>query len=317
MRYKNSIKIVFSNFNIVWKSMLYFLLVAIGIGAILYFAIAPIYELLREAGFVLEVLEVYTNFLTSLNLSNLLLAAKDLGEGLITILTTNISTIWFNFVVIAVDIGFFIAIFNNLSIVPMCNSLNYYMGSINNYGFYSSFQDTVGKSLKITLIQYFVSLPIDILIGFVFVVSLKLFNASWWLISFLAPFLIMFILIVMLALKCTLFVSWIPTMVTMNYSVWRSLGVAIKTSFKHFGRVFGTSVGVVLTIIVLNLFLGLFTFGVGFLVSIPTSFLLYSAYGMVITFEGLGMRYYVDVYNVVAPLKKEKTDRFEDMRYIV
>lgn len=317
MKYKNSIKIALSNFNIVWKSMLYFLLVTLGLGAALYLTIMPVYNLLRSSGFTMEVVDVYTKFLTSLNLTNLLLSIKELGIELVAILTANISSIWFSFVLVALIFGFFTAILHNLSILPMCNSLNYYMGSINSYGFFSSFQDTFGKSLKITLIQYLVSLPVDILIGAIFIFSFRLFNASWWVISFLAPFLIMLILILLLSLKCSLFICWIPTMVTMNYSVWRSLGLSLKTSFKHYGRTLAISVGFVLTLIPLNLFLGLFTFGVGLLVSIPTSFLLYSAFGMVTTFEGLGMRYYVDVYNVVTPFKKEKSDKIEDMRFLV
>ncbi|MBE5738289.1 MAG: hypothetical protein E7354_00940 [Clostridiales bacterium] len=317
MRYKNSVKIVFSNFNIAWKSMLYFFLVIVATLGLLYLAISPIYALLASTGFIGEVLEVYANFLSSLNFTELLLSAKTLGVELIDIFTANMSTIWFNFTAIALILGFFVAIVSNLTIVPMCNSLNYYMGSINNYGFYSSFSDTFGKSLKISLIQYFVALPIDAIIIAIFVTSLRLFNIGWWAMSLIAPFVIMITLVILLSLKCTLFASWIPTMVTMNYSVWRSLGVAIKTSFRYFWKVFGTSVGVVLTIFVLNVFLGLFTLGAGFLLSIPTSFLLYSAFGMVVTFEGLGMRYYVDVYNVVTPMKKEKTDRFEDMRYII
>lgn len=317
MKYKNSIKIALSNFNIVWKSMFYFLLIAVVLGAVLYLTMMPVYNLLREAGFIADVLEVYAGFLTSLNLTNLLLSVKELGIELVAILTANISTIWFNFVIVALVICFFTAILHNLSILPMCNSLNYYMGSINNYGFFSSFQDTFGKSLKITLIQYLVALPINLLIASVFIFSFRLFNASWWVISFLAPFLIMFILILMLSLKSTLFISWIPTMVTMNYSVWRSLGVALKTSFKRYWKTLSICVGLVLTLIPLNLFLGLFTFGVGLLVSIPTSFLLYCTIGMVTTFEGLGMRYYVDVYNVVTPFKKEKSDKLDDMRFLV
>lgn len=317
MRYKNSIKIVFSNFNIVWKSMVYFLQFFVIMAGLLYLAINPIFSLLQKSGFVASFLDVYAEFLTSLNLSELLVSLKDLGVQLVNIFTTNMSSIWFNFVCIALILSFFMVIGTNLVVYPMSNSLNYYMGSINNYGFYSSFSDTFGKSLKVTLIKYFVSLPIDIINAVILYFSLKLFNSSIWIISFLAPFITILVLILLLSLKHSLFACWIPTMVTMNYNVWKSLGVGIKTSFRYFWKVYGTAVGVVLTIIVLNVFLGVFTLGVGFMISIPISFLLISAFGMVVTFEGVGNRYYVDVYNVVTPQKKEKTDKFEDMKYIV
>lgn len=317
MRYKNSIKIVFSNFNIVWKSMLYFLTVLLCVSGLMYFAVNPIFELLKSSGFVDNVVGSYTEFLTSLNFSEFMLSIKDLSVDLIGLFSDNISTIWINFLSIALILGFLLVVFNHLAIYPMSNSLNYYMNSINSYSFYSSFSDTFGKSLKVTIVKYLVSLPIDFIIAVVLYFSLGLFNTNIWIVSFFAPFVIMLIFVLLFAIKSTLFACWVPTMVTLNYGVLKSLGVGIKTSFRYFWKVFGTAVGMILTIIVLNVFLGLFTFGVGFLISIPASFLLYSAFGMVVTFEGLGMRYYVDVYNVITPPKKEKTDKFEDMRYIV
>lgn len=317
MRYKNSIKIVFSNFNIVWKSMLYFLGVVLLSSGLMYFAVNPIFELLKTSGFVDDVVGSYTNFLSSLNFSEFMVSITDLSVDLIGIFKDNISTIWINFTAIAFILGFLLVVLNHLAIYPMSNSLNYYMSSINNYSFYSSMSDTFGKSLKATLVKYLVSIPINAIIIVIMAFSLRLFNTNIWIISLLAPFLIMSLFVVLMALKSTLFACWIPTMITLNYSVLKSLGVGIKASFRHFWKVFGTAVGMILTIIVLNVFLGLFTFGAGFLISIPTSFLLYSAFGMVVTFEGLGMRYYVDVYNVITPPKKEKTDKFEDMKYIV
>lgn len=317
MRYKNSIKIVFSNFNIVWKSMLYFLGVAVFASLLLYFSVSPIFELLKTSGFVTNVVETYTEFLTSLNFSEFMLAIKDLGADIIRIFSENMSTIWINFTLIALILGFVVVVFNHLAIYPMSNSLNYYMSSINSYSFYGSLSDTFGKSLEVTLVKYLVSLPIDFIIAIIVCFSLGLFNTKIWIVSFFAPFLIMLIVVVLFAIKSTLFACWVPTMVTLNYGVLKSLGVGIKTSFRYFWKVFGTAVGMTLTVIVLNVFLGLFTFGAGFLISIPASFLLYSAFGMVVTFEGLGMRYYVDVYNVITPPKKEKSDKFEDMRYIV
>ena len=55
----------------------------------------------------------------------------------------------------------------------------------------------------------------------------------------------------------------------------------------------------------------------GLLISIPASFLLYSTFGMVVTYESQGMRYYVDVYNVITPQKRELTDKLSNMKYIV
>ena len=52
-------------------------------------------------------------------------------------------------------------------------------------------------------------------------------------------------------------------------------------------------------------------------VSIPISYMLYNVLGMVCLYEGQGMRYYVDVYNVITPQKRELTDKLNKMKYIV
>jgi len=45
--------------------------------------------------------------------------------------------------------------------------------------------------------------------------------------------------------------------------------------------------------------------------------MLYCSFGMIVAFEGQGMRYYVDIYNVITPKKKETSDKLVEMKYIV
>ena len=316
MLFKNSIKILFSNFKNVWKSLLYFLGVFVFTILFMYLAIKPIYNLLVDTGFIQGVLDVYANFLKSLNLEDLLLSIKELGGEFLDILNENIGIIWINFVAIFLTMFLFNIFMSNLAIMANCNCLNYYMGSMSEQGFYMSFKETFGRNLKITLAHYFVSLPMKFLTIGLFVFSLKLFSVTWlW--SMGAVFLIICILVLTLSFNLSIFVAWIPTMTILNFGVWKSFKMSLKMVFKKFGRIFGCAVGLVLTLITVNMFLGLFTFGVGLLVSVPASYMLYSAFGMIIGFEGQGMRYYVDIYNVITPRKKESSDKLAEMKYIV
>jgi len=99
--------------------------------------------------------------------------------------------------------------------------------------------------------------------------------------------------------------------------VWKSFRVALKNVFKRFGKVYSNAVGMVLTVIIINMSFGLFTFMAGLIISVPISFLLYNSLGMVFAYEVQGMRYYVDIYNVVTPNKKEISDKLKDMKFIV
>lgn len=315
MLYKNSIKILFSNFHIVWKSILYFLIVFLVSIGLLYLCINPIFLTLKESGIISEAVGIYTEFMTSLNLSEMGVAINELFESLFEVLINNISNLWISFAGIFLIIFVFSVILNNLSIMANCNSLHYYMGSMNKSGFYSSFYDTVGKSIKVQLAYFIVSLPIKIINLTLIILTFRLFKVSiLW--SILAVFITIVLYIILVAFKVTIFSGWIPTMVIMNYGVLKSLRVSIRNAFRKFPRIFGNAVGMVLTLFCAY-GLVFFTFFVGLIIVIPATYLFYSCFGMVLTYESQGMRYYVDIYNVITPKKKEISDKLTDMKYIV
>ena len=190
------------------------------------------------------------------------------------------------------------------------------MGSMNKHGFYTSFGENFWKSLKVQIVYFFVSLPVVIMNITLLILGIKIFSLSWVL-SLLSGFLIFLELVLLLAFKYSLFAGWIPTMVVMNYGVLKSLKVSIKNAFRIFSRVFSSSIGIVLTIIIINIVFGLFTFMAGLLISVPASYLLFSIFGMVVTYESQGMRYYVDVCNVVTPKKRERSDKLNNMKYVL
>ena len=151
MNYKNSVKILFSNFEHVWKVMLYIMLLSILSIFLLYLTLSPLYKMLEDSGVVGEMAKVYTDFLSSLNVTD---AASSIGlivdNGLET-LSESISNIWPTFIGVALIVGFLDFNLRNLVSMPICNSINYYMGSMNKRGLYASFLDTFGKNLKFQL----------------------------------------------------------------------------------------------------------------------------------------------------------------------
>lgn len=315
MLFKNSLKILFSNFNIVWKSILYFILVFSGCTFLIYLCVNPVYKLLVSNGLIDEVVNIYTNFITSLNFAELGISLGELIEKFVDVIVSNISKIWINFTGIAIITLFLSVFLNNLVIMASCNSLHYYMGSMNRLGFYSSFFDILKKNLKVQLVYFIISLPVKVINFALLLLTLKLFDLSLiW--AILGVFIFVILYVILLAFKFTLFSGWIPTMVIMNYGVFKALKVSVKNTFKQFPRIFGNAVGMVLTMLCVNV-LGVFTFFVGLIVIIPASYLFYSAFGMVSTYESQGMRYYVDIYNVITPKKKEISDKLSEMKYIV
>ena len=164
--------------------------------------------------------------------------------------------------------------------MAVSQSLHFYIGSLTRQGFWSSYSENFAKNLRSQFAYFFVTLPLNALYLFLFILSLKLFGIHW-LLNILAVFIIVLGFVVLLAFKWVMFSTWIPTMVVMNYGVWKSLRYSIKSVFKRFGRVFSNAIG------------------------------------MVLVYDDQGMRYYVDIYNVVTPSKKEITDKLKEMKYII
>jgi len=315
MLYKNSLKILFSNFNIIWKSVLYFLITALISMVLLYLCVNPVYKLLLNNGVVDEAINIYSDFMASLNFSEMCKSISELVETFFEIILTNISKIWINFTGVALITLFLSVFLNNLTIMAFCNSLHYYMGSMNKLGFYSSFFDVLKKNLKVQITYFIISLPIKIINFLIIMMIFRLVTISWFW-SIVGVFILVLSWVILLAFKFTLFSGWVPTMVIMNYGVFKSLKVSVKNAFRQFPRIFGNAIGVVLTLLCVYM-LGIFTFFVGLIVIIPASYLFYSSFGMVSTYESQGMRYYVDIYNVITPKKKEIGDKLTDMKYIV
>lgn len=316
MNYRNSVKILFSNFDHVWKMALYFLLLSVVSIFLLYLSISPMYLMLENSGVIEELLQVYTNFLSSLNLTEAFSAISSIVSRGIDTLFNDIALIWPSLLGIGLVVVFFEFYTKGLVSMPVSNSVNYYLGSINKRGFYASFSETLGKNLKFELCYYIVTLPFNVGIVIALIYSLSLFSISW-VVSLIAIILLLAVFILLISLKQTLFSLWLPTYVIMNYGVFKSLRYSVKMLFRRFVKVFSGMVGVVLTIFLLNFILGVFTLGVGLLVSIPISFTFYNIYGMVSAYDCQGMRYYVDIYNVITPKKKENADKLSDMKYIV
>ena len=97
MLYKNSIKLLFSNFNIVWKMMLYFLVVFVISGGLIFLFVNPIIKMVEDAGFFSQFVDLYADFLSTLNLPKMLQNLGVFVDGLFEFIIENISKMWFRY----------------------------------------------------------------------------------------------------------------------------------------------------------------------------------------------------------------------------
>ena len=316
MTYKNSVKILLTNFSLVWKVLVYIILAGAVVVTLSYFALKSVFLKFLDSGVVELFLEAYSIFLTNLNLTVFLQSMGDCVVKLLDWFHAILPEIWLNLVLFILIIGVFREIVFNLVYLPITNTVNYYMGSMIKYPFVNSMVSTFGLNVRYQLVHLFTLYPIKLLTTYVLVQSFRLFTLQWmWPIVTL--FLIVLLFTLLTVTRVCIFNVWLPAMVVFNCGVFKALGKGLKITLRKFLSTFSNSVALVLTILTINVVAGFATFGVALLITVPVSYMLYSVFGLVVLYDSQGMRYYVDSYNVVVSKKKDSTDKLKNLKYIV
>ena len=316
MTFKNSMKILLTNFSLVWKVLLFLLLCTMVLGTLVYFTLKSVVMLLIDSGVLNVFIDSYTSFLTNLNFTIFL---QDIGDGVVMLgdwFEGVFPRIWINILLFILLIVIFRSIIYNLAYMPITNKINYYMGSMTKYPFINSFVSTFGLNLKYQLVYTFTLLPIKLLSTYAIIKMFRLFTING-LFPLVSLFLIVLAFTMISVIRVCLFNVWIPAMVVFNNGVFSALFRGIKISIRKFWTTFSNSTILVLTILVINIAAGLATVGVALLVTIPASYILYSIFGLVVLYDAQGMKYYVDSYNVVVPRKKDTTEKISTVKYII
>ncbi len=281
------------------------------------FALAlPIYKTLVAEGFFEAVSDTYLDFVTSLNLKVLFENISVLSSGLINIISNNITSLILSLVLFSIFVIILGALLINFYQMPTSSVLNMYMNSNVKQSFMGNFFGTIKRNLGYSALYLVTLLPINFGIFALTIFSLKLFKLKGVLLIF-SPFFIIVGFTLLQSLKMTLFCGWVPAMVTQNQNPARALKSNFVVSKRRFLQTFGNAFAVIITLIFINVFGGLCTFGVALLITIPASFLITNIFGMVAFYMSIGQRFYVDPYNVIAPKTIALTEKIHNQKYIV
>ena len=163
MMYKNSVKLLFSNFSLVWKTLLYNLIVLVLVGGLSYFAALPVFELLIDNGLWVMIQDMFSDFVSTLNLILFIENTGDILVAFSDILLNNFSAIAFNivlFLFIIFVFGKFIA-----GDLKATQSEVLYSSMSNNMrvGLITSFVGNSKRILLLQLTQFLITFPIDVL----------------------------------------------------------------------------------------------------------------------------------------------------------
>lgn len=312
MMFRNSVKLLFSNFATVWKLLLYYLIITlIGVGLV-----APVFSSVVEVFRSHNFFEVLVDLLTTFNLgTNILLIFASFG----TVISTLVACILDYFVIhtwLAVYLTFLFVVLlpflYELGGIAAGEILYGYMSSQAQVNFTGRIFSSVRKSFKYILAKLLIATPINILIFFL-IYKVFALTALGGTIKFAVPLIITVVLCLLVTLRLVLFAGWLPALIVNDCGVWSAFARGIRAVGRRFFRTFST----MLVFVLLNICIDVLFGSIAFLLLVPLGVYFVYIIDFVMFYGSQGMRYYVDADTIISPKRLEEVDRFSRCKDII
>ena len=310
--FRNSVKLLFSNFATVWKLLLYYLIITlIGVGLV-----APVFSSVVEVFRSHNFFEVLVDLLTTFNLAtNILSIFASFG----TVISTLVACILDYFVIhtwLAVYLTFLFVVLlpflYELGGIAAGEILYGYMSSQAQVNFTGRIFSSVRKSFKYILAKLLIATPINILIFFL-IYKVFALTALGGTIKFAVPLIITVVLCLLVTLRLVLFAGWLPALIVNDCGVWSAFARGIRAVGRRFFRTFST----MLVFVLLNICIDVLFGSIAFLLLVPLGVYFVYIIDFVMFYGSQGMRYYVDADTIISPKRLEEVDRFSRCKDII
>lgn len=314
MMFKNSVRLLLTNFSTVWKLLLYYCICFIITVAVCVPVLGPIISKFTAAGVFVEINNVFTYLFR--DSAQVILSFNNAIDGIASVLTINAGAFVWNYVGFAFIALLFAPFIFGLADLAVCETIYGSMSSNTRYGFTASLIKHFGRSVTLQLVKLITIVPINLVIMAAFVGIIKLLVAGG-ILNIFGSFMVLLLILIAIAVKQAIFSAWIPAMVVRGYGPFKALKKGVQLSNRNFLRIFSTSLAFVFANMVFNIFFGLFSFGTCLFITIPLSVLITFIFYMVSYFTTCGMRYYVYPDLVVSPITLEQSDRLDKTKYLL
>lgn len=299
MSYKNTMKLFVSNFTLAWKQLVYLILCTFLFALCSYTLVSPVISVLREAGLFGQIKNLMNMFYNS---------PKDIAMTLIEIVKLVLSCIGANFSKIYLNIFatlilciilpyvlYQASIYNLSSILYQKFTMNMDVNYSHNY--LSNFW----KSIKFGLTSLVFSLPF-FAVNILLIISYILI-ANSVLKAIIGLAILSFLSLMVHATQLTLFSHFTGSVVANDTNAFKTFIKSFPISMKNFVKITASSIILILTAILLNGLIGLFTFFAGLIFTIPATCVLMCIFKVVTFLNINGNRYYLSNSIIFNPQK--------------
>lgn len=308
MMFKNSFKLFCSNFDKVWKLLLFYIVVfGVVIGLL-----APFFDIFKEViaiSWTDDILSKLpsTGLLYGSDVAGLFSAVCNFCLSFVVTLFTKYIGVGIYFVII---VCFVLPFLLNVGKYVINEMLYNYMSSQTKVGFFSAFIKTLRKSTAYAALKTLYSLVLSA-IAIAFIFGIVAVEAPYY--NFFLPIIVIVGLSFICAILQTFVSGWAPASVVYGFNVAKSYNIGIRAVFRRYARVLSTSfiINMIFTFLVLG-------FGiVSAVVFVPLYLGLNNMFEMVMFFGSQGMRYYADADTVLSPKKLEQLDNIQQTKYLL
>lgn len=291
MSFKNAFKLLLSKFRYVWTILAYLAVMFIVLLSLGLTFLLPVIRALTAAG-VGDMLNAA--LVTFLNGGTILGLFTAFGEVLVTVKNvfatdakTFVNSMLFVVLVATVAYRFFMGLYE----LPLVSVIQGFMSDNARYSYMTKYVALFGTSVKFSLVKMLVMTVYDSLM---YVVTFYITRFCSAISLILAPTALTFSLLIFLSFRYALISAWSPAVVVEGKKIFPALWISIKHAFRHMGSLFSLFFIVWLIAFALNVFVGIFTFGVGLLVSAPVTMFFINLVNMTFYYGRAGKSYYVD-----------------------
>lgn len=316
MIFKNTFKLLLTNFSLTYKVFLYklfVLLFALGIGGTIGM---PLITHLLSIDFFGFIGDKLVFMFESFNISNIFIGFKDIFLKIIEILTNLDSSIVVSSALAITVFILILVLFGSLDELACIDVINANLTSKTKLSFFKSLVGKTFKSMLKSIIKFIVSLPYYACLGLILYYGFTLFDGVSGIVKILIPMLMFLSITLISGLYLSLIAGFSPSIIVNDNGVFKSLKTGLKTVSKKYFRLLSSSIMLVFVLLVLNIFVVVYSFFAGLIITIPITIVILDLFKTISYYECNGMRYYVGD-EIRSPLRKEELDKMNKLRYII
>lgn len=316
MIFKNTFKLLLSNFSLCYKVLFYKLIILLLALALAGTIGTPFLMHLGETQFFSYIVDEFALMFENINLGNIFICFKNIFIYSIDVFKSLDTNLLINAILSLSTFVVFYGFIGSFSHLATIECLNSNLSSKTKLSYFKCTISKMLKSLLMTLIKLVISLPYYFCVFLIFYYGFTRFDMVNGIQRILIPMLMFLAFVIVTGFHLTLVSGFAPSIIVNDEGVFKALKIGIKTVSKKFFKVLSTSIMIVLILTIVNLVVAVFSFFAGIIFTLPITYVTICLFKIVAFYECNGMRYYVGD-SIRTPLRKGEQDKINKLKYIV